>query len=68
MAGKFNDSELRHLALKLTDPYDQPDLIFEVPADAELLDILNIYAFERWPTEKVYCVECCGHHHKFGGL
>jgi hypothetical protein len=66
MAGKFNDEHLRHQALKLKNPYDQPELIWTVPEGAGLLDILNIYTFERWPKEKVYCVECDGHHHKNG--
>jgi hypothetical protein len=66
MAGKINDYQLRRQALKLRDPYDQPDLVWNIQDGAVLLDILNIYAFERWPKEKVYCVVCGGHHHKKG--
>lgn len=67
MAAKFNDANLRNQALKLNDPYAQPDLIIdEIPERAILLDLLNIYSFERWPKEKVYCVACKGRHHKRG--
>lgn len=66
MAGKFDDSQLRLQALKLKDPYDQPDLVFEWPEDIGLVDIINIYSFERYPTEKAFCVECHGRHHKHG--
>lgn len=66
MASKINDDQLRRQALKLTDPNEQPDLIRTIPEDAALLDILNIYSFERWPKEKVYCVVCGGHRHKRG--
>ena len=37
-----------------------------MPKDAQLLDITNIYVFERYPREKVFCVECGGRHHKRG--
>lgn len=66
MAAKLSDKELRRQSLKLKDPYDQSALIWQIPAEAGLLSILNIYAFERWPTEKVYCAKCNGRHHKFG--
>jgi hypothetical protein len=66
VAGQFNDEQLRRQALKLTDPYDQSNLVWTVPDGAELLDITNIYVFERYPREKVFCVECGGHHHKRG--
>jgi hypothetical protein len=66
LAGKYNDAQLRQQALKLTDPYDQPNLIFELAPEAALLDINNIYSFDRYPREKVFCVACKGHHHKRG--
>lgn len=66
MAGKFDDAQLRVQALKLKDPYDQPDLITHIPQDAQLLDIVNVYVFERYPIEKAFCVFCQGHHHKRG--
>jgi hypothetical protein len=66
MAGKLNDDHLRNQALKLKDPYDQRDIIYVIPEGAVLLDIVNIYTFDRWPKEKVYCAECGGRHHKKG--
>ena len=66
MAGKFDDGQLRLQALRLRDPYDQPDLIFNIPSDAILLDIINIYVFERYPVEKVHCAKCGTRRHKFG--
>jgi hypothetical protein len=41
MSGKCNDEQLRLQALKLRDPYDQPDLITAIPSDAKLFDIIN---------------------------
>jgi hypothetical protein len=66
LAGKFNDEKLRLQALRLSDPYDQPDLAFTVQADTKLLDIINIYSFEQYPAKKAFCVLCQGHHHKRG--
>jgi hypothetical protein len=66
MASKINDEFLRNQALILKDPYSQKGLIWEIPNSAVLLDIINIYKFERWPTEKVYCCLCKGRHHKMG--
>jgi hypothetical protein len=66
MAGKLTDRELRRQALKLKDPYEQPALTWEIPKEVGLIDILNIYIFERWPREKVLCVKCGGHRHKHG--
>ena len=37
-----------------------------MPNDAELLDIINIYVFERYPAEKARCVKCGAHQHKNG--
>lgn len=66
MAGAFNTDLIRNTVFRLTDPYDQSDLINCIPEDAKLLDILNIYEFERFPTEKAFCVVCKGHRHKRG--
>lgn len=66
MAGKFDDQQLRQLALKLTDPYDQPDLLTTLPDDAQLLDVINVYSYDQWPAQKVYCVRCGGRRHKHG--
>jgi hypothetical protein len=66
MAGALNTDQIRNTVYRLTDPYDQSDLISCIPEDAKLLDILNIYEFERFPTEKAYCVVCKGHRHKRG--
>jgi hypothetical protein len=66
LAGKFNDEQLRVQALKLSDPYDQGNLVWTVPEGAKLLDITNIYVYEQYPRQKVYCVECGGRHHKRG--
>lgn len=66
MAGKFDDSQLRLQALKLSDPYDQSNLVFEVREGVSLVDILNIYTFEKYPREKAYCVACGCHRHKRG--
>lgn len=66
MSAKLSDKELRQQALKLSDPYEQRDLAWEIPAGVTLLDILNLYTFDQWPKQKVYCVHCRGHHHKNG--
>ncbi|WP_027577125.1 hypothetical protein [Bradyrhizobium sp. WSM1743] len=66
MAGAINTDLIRNTVFRLTDPYDQRDLINYVPEHAKLLDILNIYEFERFPTEKAFCVVCKGHRHKRG--
>jgi hypothetical protein len=66
MAGKISDEFLRYEALSLSDPYDQIGLIWEIPIGAVLLDIINIYKFDRWPTDKVYCALCRRRQHKFG--
>lgn len=66
MAGALNTDQIRNTVFRLTDPYDQSDLISCIPEDARLLDILNIYEFERFPTEKAFCVVCKGHRHKRG--
>jgi hypothetical protein len=66
MAGALNTDQIRNTVFRLTDPYDQSDLISCIPEDAKLLDILNIYEFERFPTEKAFCVVCKGHRHKRG--
>lgn len=66
MSAALSDKELRQQALRLTDPYKQPSLAWEIPANVQLLDILNIYTFDGWPEEKVYCVHCRGRHHKKG--
>lgn len=66
MAGALNTDQIRNTVFRLTDPYDQRDLISYIPEDARLLDILNIYEFERYPTEKAFCVVCKGHRHKRG--
>lgn len=66
MAGALNTDLIRNTVFRLSDPYDQRDLISCIPADAKLLDILNIYEFERFPTEKAFCVVCQGHRHKKG--
>ena len=39
MAGTFNDAQLRQQALKLTDPYDQTNLIFELAPEAVLSSV-----------------------------
>jgi hypothetical protein len=49
LASTFNDQQLRVQALKLSDPYDQGNLIWTVPEGAKLLDIINIYVYERYP-------------------
>jgi hypothetical protein len=64
MAGALNTDLIRNTVFRLTDPYDQKNLISCIPEDAKLLDILNIYEFERFPTEKAFCVVCKGHRHK----
>ncbi|MEH3064915.1 MAG: hypothetical protein PGN33_19975 [Methylobacterium radiotolerans] len=66
MAAKVTDRELRLQALMLDDPYEQPNLSWAINPDARLLDVLNLYQFKEWPTQKVYCVSCEGHHHKKG--
>lgn len=66
MAGALNNDLIRNTVFRLTDPYDQSGLINYVPVHAKLLDILNIYEFERFPTEKAFCVVCKGHRHKRG--
>lgn len=66
MAGALNTDLIRNTVFRLTDPYDQSDLISCIPENAKLLDILNIYEFERFPTEKAFCVVCKGHRHKRG--
>lgn len=66
MAGALNTELIRNTVFRLTDPYDQSDLINCIPENAKLLDILNIYEFERFPTEKAFCVVCAGHRHKRG--
>jgi hypothetical protein len=66
MASALNTDQIRNTVFRLTDPYDQSDLISYVPEHAKLLDILNIYEFERYPTEKAFCVVCKGHRHKKG--
>lgn len=66
MAGALNTQHIRNTVFRLTDPYDQGGLINHVPEHAKLLDILNIYEFERFPTEKAFCVVCKGHRHKRG--
>jgi hypothetical protein len=66
MASALNTDQIRNTVFRLTDPYDQSDLINYVPDQAKLLDILNIYEFERFPTEKAFCVVCKGHRHKRG--
>lgn len=65
-ARQYTDQELRDADLRITDPYDQPDLVDEVPPGARLVEILNTYAFEHWPEKKVWCVVCQGHRHKNG--
>jgi hypothetical protein len=49
MAGALNTDHIRNTVFRLTDPYDQSGLISHVPEHAKLLDILNIYEFERFP-------------------
>jgi hypothetical protein len=49
LAGKFDDEQLRVQALKLSDPYDQGNLVWTVPKGANLLDIMNIYVYEQYP-------------------
>lgn len=66
MAGALNTDLIRNTAFRLTDPYDQSDLINCIPDGAKLLDILNIYEFERFPIEKAFCVVCKAHRHKKG--
>jgi hypothetical protein len=66
LASAFNDQQLRIQALKLSDPYDQGNLIWTVPEGAKLLDIINIYVYERYPLKKAFCVECGGSRHKRG--
>lgn len=66
MAGKISDKQLRRQALKLKDPYEQPSLAWEIPADAHLLDIFNLYVYEQWPQAKVFCVQCRSRRHKHG--
>lgn len=66
MAGALNNDLLRNTVFRLTDPYDQSGLINCIPEGAKLLDILNIYEFERFPTEKAFCVVCKAHRHKRG--
>lgn len=66
LASSFNDQQLRQQALKLKDPYDQPNLTFETPDPSALLDIINIYTFEKYPVEKAYCVLCGAHRHRKG--
>jgi hypothetical protein len=66
LASSFNDQQLRQQALKLKDPYDQPNLTFETPDRSALLDIINIYSFEKYPTQKAFCVLCRSHRHRKG--
>lgn len=66
MAGAFNTDLIRNTVFRLSDPYDQNDLITCISADAKLLDVLNVYEFERFPTEKAFCVVCQGRRHKRG--
>jgi hypothetical protein len=66
LASSFNDKQLRVQALRLTDPYDQPALIWTVPEGGKLLDITNIYVYDRFPLRKAFCVECGGSRHKHG--
>ncbi|SFJ85541.1 hypothetical protein [Bradyrhizobium sp. Gha] len=66
MAGALNTDLIRNTVFRLTDPYDQRDLISYIPDDAKLLDILNIYEFARFPIEKAFCVVCKAHRHKRG--
>lgn len=65
-ARQYTDEEIRDADLRITDPYDQPDRVKKIPPGARLVDILNTYAFERWPEEKVRCVDCRAHRHKYG--
>ncbi|NUU44496.1 hypothetical protein [Tardiphaga robiniae] len=66
LASSFNDQQLRHQALKLKDPYDQPNLTFEMPDRSALLDIINIYTFDKYPAKKAFCVLCQSHRHRKG--
>jgi hypothetical protein len=66
LAGTLSDRDLRRQTLKLADPYKQPGLIRTIPKGVTLVDIINLYAFERWPAEKVFCVNCSGHRHMRG--
>jgi hypothetical protein len=66
LSSKHSDEALLQISLKLTDPYEQSDVIHHIPQDARLLDIINTYVYEKWPQEKVHCAKCGGHHHKRG--
>jgi hypothetical protein len=66
MASAKDDEQLRLRALRLTDPYDQLNLIWSVPKNAALLTITNVYTYERWPQRKVFCAACQSHRHKRG--
>ena len=66
MAGALNTDQIRNTVYRLTDPYDQSNLIPCIPEGAQLLDILNIYEFERFPAMKAFCVVCKAHRHKKG--
>jgi hypothetical protein len=63
---ELSDDELRGTELRLHDPYTQERLVRKIPPGAQLIDIVNVYVFERWPHEKVHCVECDGRRHKRG--
>lgn len=59
---ELSDAELKCRELHITDPYDQDGLIFEKPEDFEAvrgsLEIINTYSFDRYPAEKVKCIDC----------
>lgn len=66
LSAKFNDLDLRRQALVLEDPREQPDLTYQIEDGVALLDIINTYRFPGYPAEKIFCVECQGHHHAKG--
>jgi hypothetical protein len=66
LAAKITDKELRLLALKLNDPYDQPGLIDTIPTTSPLLGIINIYSSRSYPVVKTYCASCKSKRHREG--
>lgn len=66
MASKQSDRELLLRALFTTEPYRQAKLVFEIPPDVQLLDVVNYYRAASWPNEKIRCAVCHAARHRDG--
>ena len=60
------DQDLRLAELRITDPYKQTGIVWEIPPGVELVEVINTYTFDRWPGEKARCIKCDGRRHKHG--